>query len=273
MRSCRHAVEGGVRRCRACTAFMDGRDVPPSSGDGYMQQLQDFDRPRAVSDGTAVRDGKRLRAATTPWIATSVGTASPSAYEAVVVRRAPLAASDGRRRRHASLLRMPRSPTSSSSPWRLTIAACVDGDAVVFFNFRPDRAREITRRPRRPDAFDGFDRRRRPQVALRVPDRVRPGDPRAGWPSPRQFPENVLADVLAAAGPAPVPYRRDREVRACHVLPQRRSRGARRRGSSRRLIPSPKVATYDSAARDERACGRATPWPRPSMPTRPTCTS
>ncbi|MFQ9742618.1 MAG: hypothetical protein ACLRX5_09175 [Slackia sp.] len=40
-----------------------------------------------------------------------------------------------------------------------------DGDAAVFFNFRPDRARELTRAI--VDAeFDGFDRERRPEVSF-----------------------------------------------------------------------------------------------------------
>ncbi len=35
-----------------------------------------------------------------------------------------------------------------------------DGDAVIFFNFRADRARELTRAFTQPD-FDGFARPRR----------------------------------------------------------------------------------------------------------------
>ena len=40
-----------------------------------------------------------------------------------------------------------------------------DGDAVVFFNFRPDRARELTRALGEED-FAEFDRGERPRVAL-----------------------------------------------------------------------------------------------------------
>lgn len=41
----------------------------------------------------------------------------------------------------------------------------LDGDAVVFFNFRPDRAREITRAIVDAD-FDGFVRARAPKVSF-----------------------------------------------------------------------------------------------------------
>ena len=55
----------------------------------------------------------------------------------------------------------------------------------------------------------------------------------------------MLADVLAERGPAAAPHRRDREVRARHVLPQRRRRDAEARARSGSSSPSPKVATYD----------------------------
>ena len=38
-----------------------------------------------------------------------------------------------------------------------------DGDSIIFFNFRPDRAREITR-AFCADEFDGFDRGERKKV-------------------------------------------------------------------------------------------------------------
>ena len=50
------------------------------------------------------------------------------------------------------------SPTSSWSLWSATRTARIaDNDSVIFFNFRPDRAREITRAIVDPD-FDGFQR-------------------------------------------------------------------------------------------------------------------
>ena len=98
-----------------------------------------------------------------------------------------------------------------------------------------------------------------------------PDDPGVRWPSPRSSPNNVLADVLADDGAAPVPHRRDGEVRPCDVLPERRPRGARRRGRSRALIPSPKVATYDLQPEMSEPEVADDAWPRPSKRTRPTC--
>ena len=50
-------------------------------------------------------------------------------------------------------------------PTALTGRGVRDGDAVVFFNFRPDRAREITRALVDP-AFAGFERGACPQVSF-----------------------------------------------------------------------------------------------------------
>ncbi len=46
----------------------------------------------------------------------------------------------------------------ASPPLLATGAVCTDGESIIFFNFRPDRAREITR-DFLDEAFTGFDRR------------------------------------------------------------------------------------------------------------------
>ena len=54
--------------------FLDGRDVPPSSGKGYVEELQA--KVDALNDAAGGRSASALRAsraATTPWTATSVG--------------------------------------------------------------------------------------------------------------------------------------------------------------------------------------------------------
>ena len=76
-----------------------------------------------------------------------------------------------------------------------------DGDTVIFMNFRPDRARQMTR-IFCDDAFTGFERRERPQA----------GATTSAWPSttPRcptcevAYPpvelKNTLGEYLAANG-------------------------------------------------------------------------
>ena len=99
-----------------------------------------------------------------------------------------------------------------------------DGDSVVFFNFRADRARQLTRAIALDD-FDGFERPDRPRVhytTMTVYDRT------FNLPvvfTPQTFSGN-LADVLAEHAPHEPPARRNREVRARHLLLQLRPRGA-----------------------------------------------
>ena len=53
--------------------------------------------------------------------------------------------------------KLTRAATSSSSPSLPTTAGIHEGDAAIFFNFRPDRARQMTR-VFTDKEFDGFER-------------------------------------------------------------------------------------------------------------------
>lgn len=232
----KHAVESGVGDVRV-HAFMDGRDVPPSSGKGYMQQLQDFIIENGFQDAVRVasvsgryyamdRDKRWDRVA--------------KAYEAVVCATPLAASADPVAAMQASY--DAEVTDEFVEPVALDDRGVVDGDAVVFFNFRPDRAREITRAIV-DDAFDGFDRARRPQVSFVCLTEYDPDIP-APIAFPKTFPENVLADVLSAAG-----------LRQYHIAETEKyahvtfflngGREEPKAGEQRSLIPSPKVATYD----------------------------
>ena len=232
----KHAVESGVGDVRV-HAFMDGRDVPPSSGKGYMQQLQDFIVENGFQDAVRVasvsgryyamdRDKRWDRVA--------------KAYEAVVCATPLAASADPVAAMQASY--DAEVTDEFVEPVALDDRGVVDGDAVVFFNFRPDRAREITRAIV-DDAFDGFDCARRPQVSFVCLTEYDPDIP-APIAFPKTFPENVLADVLSAAG-----------LRQYHIAETEKyahvtfflngGREEPKAGEQRSLIPSPKVATYD----------------------------
>jgi 2,3-bisphosphoglycerate-independent phosphoglycerate mutase len=121
-----------------------------------------------------------------------------------------------------------------------------DGDSVVFFNFRPDRARELTRAFIDPN-FHGFERPFTPKVTYVCMTEYdatfeRDFDTRVAFP--KSFPTNVLADYLADLG-----------LRQLHIAETEKyahvtfffNGGVEepKEGEQRVLIPSPKVATYD----------------------------
>ena len=78
-------------------------------------------------------------------------------------------------------------------------AACCEGDSVVFFNFRPDRARELTRAFCRRGVCRLRAGTSRPRVSFVCLTEYDP-DIDAPVAFPKEFPHNVLADVLADAG-------------------------------------------------------------------------
>ncbi len=118
-----------------------------------------------------------------------------------------------------------------------------DDDSVLFFNFRADRARQLTRAFTQVD-FDGFDRGEiRPRVLFTCLTQYD-----ATFTLPIAFPpqshEGILADVLAAAG---VRNLRIAETEKYAHVTFFFNGGVEKEypGERRVLIPSPKVATYD----------------------------
>ncbi|MEP6602384.1 MAG: 2,3-bisphosphoglycerate-independent phosphoglycerate mutase [Spartobacteria bacterium] len=117
-----------------------------------------------------------------------------------------------------------------------------DGDTVLFFNFRADRARQLSRAFLLKD-FDGFDREAWPQVHF-----VTLTQYDATYPSPFIFgPENlahILGEVVSAAGKTQL---RIAETEKYPHVTYFFNGGVEPPfpGEDRKIIPSPKVATYD----------------------------
>jgi len=117
-----------------------------------------------------------------------------------------------------------------------------EGDSVIFFNFRADRARQLTR-ALAFDAFDGFERRVHPRVQVTTTTEY---DQTFGLPIaflPDTFSSN-LAEVLTAHN---LPNLRLAETEKYAHVTYFFNCGEERpyQGEDRLLIPSPKVPTYD----------------------------
>jgi len=117
-----------------------------------------------------------------------------------------------------------------------------DGDAVIFFNFRADRTRELTR-ALVDSNFDGFER----TAALDI-DYICMTEYDERFPLPVVFPssrmENLFCDVVASHG---VSQLRIAETEKYPHVTFFYNGGQEEpvEGETRCLIPSPKVATYD----------------------------
>ncbi|MEO7971839.1 MAG: 2,3-bisphosphoglycerate-independent phosphoglycerate mutase [bacterium] len=221
--------------------FLDGRDTPPSSAEKYVAALQDklneigvgeiatlvgryyamdrdkrWERTERAFNLLVKGEGLRTSDPLTAIRQSYEHAITDEFVEPIVVTRA------------------------SGEP----VATIEDGDAVIFFNFRADRARQITSALAVP-GFDEFAISNRPHVhfvCFAVYDK--------NYPLPVAFPPdqpvNILADVFASLGIRN--YRMAETEKYAHVTYFFNGGSEREFPYERRLlVPSPKIATYDLA--------------------------
>ena len=219
--------------------FTDGRDTPPESGKDYIRALQDeMDRIGCGRIATVAgryyamdRDNhwdrieKAYRA-----ITLGEGETADSAMEAVTQSYA---------KGETDEFILPTVVMENGAP----TAVVGDGDSVVFYNFRLDRAKEMTR-VFCCEAFDGFDRGPRKQVTYVCFTDYDATIPNKEVAFEKEEMVNTFGEWLAANG---LKQARIAETeKYAHVTSFfNGGREASNEGEDRFLIPSPQVATYD----------------------------
>lgn len=118
-----------------------------------------------------------------------------------------------------------------------------DGDAVLFMNFRADRAREMTRTFVDQD-FDGFDRRKHPELADFVMLTEYAADIKTTCAYPPEKLTNGLGEYMATLGKTQLRIA-ETEKYAHVTFFFNGGMETPFTGEDRILVPSPKVATYD----------------------------
>lgn len=222
----------------AIHALLDGRDTMPRSGYGYMQELLAYARGRAAVASLGGRyfgmDRDQRWDRTAKWFEAAVRGAGPGADDPLEVIRG---AYDRDVTDEFIEPRVIMRDARALAPMR-------DGDALICFNFRADRMRQIVRALTEP-GFDGFDVSGRPAlhvVIMTAYDRT--------FDLPVAFPPqsmaNIVGDVVSNAGMTM--FRTAETEKYAHVtyffnggieVPCK--------GEERLLVPSQKVATYDLA--------------------------
>lgn len=225
--------------------FMDGRDTPPNSGRDYVRQLQQKMRELGVGEiATLVgryyamdRDNRWERVET--------------AYRALVHGEAETKTSDPVAALQNSYEQgvtdefvKPIVVTKGDGAAGAPVGLIRSGDAVIFYNFRADRARQITKALAEP-GFDKVVDEKRPQnlfyVAMTQYEKT--------WPwlkyvlAPEKL-EHILAQVFVE-----LQYKnlRTAETEKYAHVTYFFNGGVEKPfgGEERILVPSPKVATYD----------------------------
>jgi len=232
------AEKRGVKRV-AVHALMDGRDTMPRSGHGYMKQLLEYahGRARVASIGGRYfgmdRDKRWDRVK--KWYDAAVMGAGPQGSD-------PLQVIQGSYEKDVTdEFIEPHVIAADGQP----IAPMRDGDALICFNYRADRMRQIVR-ALTDDGFDGFDVRDRPKLKTVVTMTTYDRTFEVPVAFPPQSMANIVGEVVSKAGMTM--FRTAETEKYAHVtyffnggvetpFP----------GEDRLLVPSQKVATYDLA--------------------------
>ncbi|HKV05167.1 MAG TPA: 2,3-bisphosphoglycerate-independent phosphoglycerate mutase [Candidatus Acidoferrales bacterium] len=227
--------------------FMDGRDTPPESGIDYLRQLQQQVREYGAGQIASISGRYYAMDRDNRW------ERIEKAYRAMVHGDAAAKFTDPIAAMRASYEKgvtdefvIPAIITTEAAPGKPAIPRGLvrDDDAVVFFNFRADRARQITRALVEP-GFQEFSDSPRPKnlafVGMTQYEKT--------WPwlryllAPEKL-EHILANVFA-----------ERQFRNLRVAETEKyahvtyffNGGVEKpfAGEERVLVPSPKVPTYD----------------------------
>ncbi len=221
-------------------AFTDGRDSPPTSGRGYLAEIEA--KAKALGIGTIATIMGRFYAMDRDSRWDRVGKAFDCLRH-------------GKGGRGSSVSQVMQDsydsevtdefiePTCLVDEQGQAIATIQDGDGVVFFNFRGDRPRELTRAFVDPD-FNGFERPIMPDlyyVCLTEYDATIP-TPVAFRKPPKM--KHILGAYLSSLGLKQ--FRCSETEKYAHVTFFFNDyTESPFKGEDRQIVPSPRVRTYD----------------------------
>ena len=219
--------------------FMDGRDTAPASGKGFIQELCDKMQEIGVGQIATISGRYYAMDRDNRWERVEKAYAALTKGEGVMAADpvAAMQASYDDEKTDEFIL-----PTVIEKDGR-PVATVKDNDSVIFFNFRPDRAREMTR-VFCCDDFNGFDRGPRKQVTYICFTEYDVTIPNKEVAFKKVELDNTFGQFLAANGKTQA--RIAETEKYAHVTfffnggveePNK--------GEERILVKSPKVATYD----------------------------
>ncbi len=214
----RMARENNVERVFV-HCFLDGRDTPPHSGIDFVRQLQQKLRELGVGRIASLTGRYYAMDRDNRWERVE------RAYRAVVHGEAETRTADpveALRRSYEQGVTdefvLPVVVTTGAAPSAPPVAMVRDDDAVIFYNFRADRARQLTRAIAEP-GFDKFADPARPKNLTFVA--MTQYDKSFSWLrylfGPEKL-EHILAEVFGEAGFPQLARRGNRKVRACDLL-------------------------------------------------------
>src|SRR6266849_3539203 len=225
--------------------FMDGRDTPPNSGRDYVRQLQQKMRELGVGEIATLAGRYYAMDRDNRWERIELAYRALVHGDAQTKTEDPAAAlqrsyEQGVTDEFVKPIVVTKGNGASATP----VGLIHDDDAVIFFNFRADRARQMTYALAAPE-FDKFVDAKRPENLFYVG--MTQYDKNWLWLkyviAPEKL-EHILAQVFAE-----LQYKnlRTAETEKYAHVTYFFNGGVEKpfAGEERILVPSPKVATYD----------------------------
>ena len=220
-------------------AFTDGRDVAPDSAEASVQELEDFLAAEGIGEIATITGRFYAMDRDNRWPRVK------RAYDAIYHGEGKLATDPVQAVKDSYAEEIydefiePIVLTKDGKP----VATVEDNDAIIFFNFRPDRAIQLSRAISE-EGFTEFERGNTPSGTKLVTMTNYTDDMNATVVFPPVFLTNVLGQVLA-----------DNDLKQVRVAETEKfphvtffmNGGIHEEfpGEERILIPSPKVETYD----------------------------
>ena len=134
-------------------AFLDGRDTPPASGKEFIEELEKKMKEIGVGKIASLSGRYYAMDRDNNWDRVQKAYDSLTKGEGVQAEDAVKAMEDSYAKDVTDEFVLPTVITENGKP----VSVVKENDSVIFFNFRPDRAREMTR-AFCDDKFTGFDR-------------------------------------------------------------------------------------------------------------------
>lgn len=219
--------------------FLDGRDTPPASGKGYIEELVEKMKEIGVGEVATVMGRYYAMDRDNRWDRVELAYKALTKGEGIEAACPVCAVANSYKEEVYDEFVKPSVVMKDGKP----VATIQDKDSIIFFNFRPDRAREITR-AFCCDEFTGFPREKKLDLTyvcfteydVTIPNKI--------VAFHKVELKNTFGEYLAACGKTQV--RIAETEKYAHVTfffnggveePNK--------GEDRILVKSPKVATYD----------------------------
>ena len=216
--------------------FLDGRDTPPASGKSYVEQLQAKMDEIGVGEIGVISGRYYAMDRDNRWDRVELAYKALTKGEGTDAAEAVQASYDAEKTDEFVL------PTVLKKDGK-PVATIQDKDSVIFFNFRPDRARELTR-AFCADEFTGFEREKRLDLTYVCFTEYDETIPNKSVAFKKEEITNTFGEYLAAHN---MTQARIAETEKYAHVTFFFNGGVEEpnKGEDRILVKSPKVATYD----------------------------